>query len=151
MLPSSYLLYVRLCVSSPLWSELYLFLPEYALYLLILSWFSYLSGWRWDLGDQWREHQGHEARPRHWTDQKRWPKSPPGPKEGRWLRARIWWVNLREHPILPCLHPMRSPPQRGSATPLLLFCALALSYVLLLGDRPSTRCCRPPLCLCAPG
>lgn len=72
-----------------------------------------LSGWRWDLGNQWREHQGHEARPRHRTDQKRWAKSPPGPKEGRRLRAGIWWVNLREHPILPCLHPLRSPPDGG--------------------------------------
>ncbi len=67
-------------------------------------------GWGWDPGDQWGEHQGHEARPRHWTDQKRWPKSPPGPKEGGRLCARIWWVNLREHPLLPCLHPLRSSP-----------------------------------------
>lgn len=90
---------------------------------LLLSSLHFFIGWRWDPGDQWGEHQGHEARPCHWTDQKRWPKSPPGPKEGGRLGARIWWVNLREHPLLPCLHTLRSFPRGGRQHHHLFFSA----------------------------
>ncbi|KAI2659328.1 Membrane-associated guanylate kinase, WW and PDZ domain-containing protein 1 [Labeo rohita] len=44
-------------------------------------------------------------------------------RRGGRLGARIWWVNLREHPLLPCLHPLRSSPHGGRQHHRLFFSA----------------------------
>lgn len=61
-------------------------------------------GWRWNPGDQWWEYQGHEACASYWAHQEWRPTRPSGAQEGWRLSARIWWVNLRKHSLLPNLH-----------------------------------------------
>lgn len=64
----------------------------------------FIPGRRRDPGNQRREHQGNEACARHRAHQEWWAPRPPGAQEGRRLGARIWWVNLRKHSLLPNLH-----------------------------------------------
>lgn len=71
------------------------------------------AGRRWNPGDQWREHQGHEARESHWAHQKRGPARPSGAQEGWRLCAWIWWVNLRKHSLLPHLHALSQGTPSG--------------------------------------
>lgn len=65
---------------------------------------SFPLGRRRNLGDQRREHQGHEARASHRAHQEWRPASPSGAQEGWRLCAWIWWVNLRKHSLLAHLH-----------------------------------------------
>lgn len=71
------------------------------------------AGRRWNPGDQWRKHQGHEARESHRAHQKRGPARPSGAQEGWRLCAWIWWVNLRKHSLLPHLHALSQGTPSG--------------------------------------
>lgn len=64
----------------------------------------FIPGWRRDPRNQRREHQGNEARTCHRAHQERRAPRPSSAQEGRRLGARIWWVNLRKHSLLPNLH-----------------------------------------------
>lgn len=74
---------------------------------------SFSAGRWWNLGDQWREHKGNEARAGHQAHQEWRPTRPSGAQEGRWLCSRIWWVNLRKHSILPHLHTLSQGTPSG--------------------------------------
>lgn len=65
---------------------------------------SFFVGWRWNPGDQWWEYQGHEACASYWAHQEWRATRPSGAQEGWRISARIWWVNLRKHSLLPNLH-----------------------------------------------
>lgn len=90
-------------------------LPPFGFLLLSLSFLVFFLsvGRRWNLGDQWREHQGHEARESHRAYQEWRPARPSGAQEGWRLCARIWWVNLRKHSLLPHLHALSQGTPSG--------------------------------------
>lgn len=75
----------------------------------------FIPGWRRDPGNQRREHQGNEARTSYRAHQERRAPRPSGAQEGRRLGARIWWVNLRKHSLLPNLHALTRGTPVGRA------------------------------------
>lgn len=93
-----------------------LWLPPPA-YVLLFLYFSgplpFFVGRRWNLGDQWREYQGHEACTSYRAHQEWRPARPSGAQEGWRLGAWIWWVNLRKHSLLPHLHALSQGTPSG--------------------------------------
>ncbi len=96
------------CVSLlhlPLFDFLHLFFSFPVLFLSL--------GWGWNLGNQWREHQGDEARASYRAHQEWRPTRPSGAQEGWRLGAWIWWVNLRKHSLLTHLHALSQGTPSG--------------------------------------
>lgn len=91
------------CLYLLLFPKSHLFLSPRSLFSCLAAYFS-TPGRRRDLGDKRRKHQGHEARASHRAHQERRTTRPSGAQEGGWLRAWIWWVNLRKHSLLTHLH-----------------------------------------------
>lgn len=97
-------IYLPFPPSSPVTLYLLLgsFLPPFSLSGPIPCFF--FLGWRWNLGDQWREYERHETCTSYRTNQEWRPARPSGAQEGWRLGAWIWWVNLRKHSLLTHLH-----------------------------------------------